>query len=104
MPQYEPLYYSLIDISVTDVESGLGYGTLTNFQETPLIRLDFEINGSSTIEITDLPLIKKKVNYHVNSQINCNGIHGFFDMEEKSCTMAYQLTKVCLKVKYDKET
>ena len=31
LPQYDPLYYSLIDISVTDAEKGLGYGALTNY-------------------------------------------------------------------------
>lgn len=31
-------------------------------------------------------------------------MHGFFDQEDSSCTMAYQLAKICLRVKYDKRT
>lgn len=69
LPEYLPLFYSLIDINVTDSENnqnGLGYGAIKNYQETPLTSFDFEIGENSKVTITDVPLIHKRINYHVN--------------------------------------
>ena len=40
----------------------------------------------------------------MNSQETCLALHGFFDIEERSCITVHRLVKVCLKVKLDEQT
>ena len=83
MPEYDPLFYTLTDISITS-DAGLGLGSIKNYMNTPVASFDFEIaaaiaEGSSDdstdsfVRITELPLITKQVHYHVDSQETCIG-------------------------------
>ena len=40
----------------------------------------------------------------MDSQETCLTLHGFFDIEERSCITVHRLVKVCLKVRLDAET
>ena len=72
---------------------------------------DFEISQKSEptspashVSLKDLPIIEQKSHYQVDSQETCLGLHGFFDIEERSCITVHRLVKVCLKVKLDEQT
>ena len=72
---------------------------------------DFEIGQKSDstspislVSLKDLPIIEQKSHYHVDSQETCLALHGFFDVEERSCITVHRLVKVCLKVRLDAET
>ena len=109
-PEYNPLFYSISDISVTQDGKGLGFGPLEDYQTIPVASFEFQLDKndqagdqSSKLTVIDLPLLHKKIHYHIAQQETCLGTHGFFDIEEKTCTTVHKLAKVCVKVEMNED-
>ena len=77
--------------------------TITDYQVIPTATFEFKVGQNSNVTIKDLPLLSNYVHYHVMQQETCLGTHGFYDMEEQTCTTVHRLQKVCLQVKFDEE-
>ena len=50
-----------------------------------------------------MPLLRKEVHYAIPGVETCHLMHGFYDLEQKTCTTVHQLSKVCFKIVYDND-
>ena len=82
---------------------GLGLGSIQSFDSVQRIAFKLVLNGTDSIRLPEMPLIRTETRQHLSAPSVCLNTHGFYDVEREVCTTVHRLAKVCVTVIYDEE-